>query len=150
MSEYTNINGTDGTTEIKLWIRNGINKEAVLYSDDFGNILANDLSTKDKKDKEELSTNQIRNVFGEVRRIQMRMDDWPKIESSVLLLKPKLAYAAKRAKSATALALKEVLSSGLDEVIEAETEDEKKKRFLNFVDFFEAVLAYHKAYGGKD
>jgi CRISPR-associated protein Csm2 len=66
-------------------------------------------------------------------------------------LRPKLAYSAKRAKEKTPVAdkLAAVLSSGIAEVVEGKDGDDKKQRFQRFADFFEAVLAYHKAHGGN-
>ena len=87
--------------------------------------------------QEKLTTSQIRNVFGTVKMMEMRGFD----PHEFVLLKPKLAYAAARAPSAESL--KRVLSPAIDEV----GNDEAK--FDRFVDFFEAILAYHKAAGGR-
>lgn len=86
-----------------------------------------------------LTTNQIRNIYGTVKQMEMRGFD----ANELVLLKPKLAYAAARANSNGARELKDVLSWAIDEVGTDET------RFAHFVDFFEAVLAYHKAAGGR-
>jgi CRISPR-associated protein Csm2 len=86
-----------------------------------------------------LTTNQIRNIYGTVKQMEMRGFD----ANEFVLLKPKLAYAAARANSNGARELKDVLSWAIDEV----GNDEAK--FARFVDFFEAVLAYHKAAGGR-
>ena len=91
--------------------------------------------------EEKLTTSQIRNVFGAVKVLQMR-EEFDLHE--FVLLKPKLAYAAARAKqrdrrSTGADTLKRVLSWAIDEV------GSDGKNFTNFVDFFEAILAYHKA-----
>ena len=61
----------------------------------------------------------------------------------LLMLKPKLAYAAKRHGGGVDT-LKEVLTQAIDRV------GNDQKKFNRFVDFFEAILAYHKAYGGRD
>ena len=87
--------------------------------------------------RERLTTSQIRNVFGTVKMMEMRGFE----PHEFVLLKPKLAYAAARARSAESL--KRVLSLAIDEV----GNDEAK--FARFVDFFETILAYHKAAGGK-
>jgi len=63
-----------------------------------------------------------------------------------VLLKPKLAYAAARAardNERGAQELKDVLTWAIDEVGADET------KFARFVDFFEAILAYHQAAGGR-
>ncbi len=88
---------------------------------------------------EGLNNTQIRGVFGQVRVIEL---NWPVgqdsglAKSQLLLLKPKLAYQAKRI---PALApLKEILEPGIDRVKDRQT-------FQRFVEFFEAVVAYHRA-----
>ena len=100
-----------------------------------------------------LSTSQIRNIFGTVRRIEMNWPEQPQTEAErerarkaqreLLLLKPKMAYQAKRERGRGVQELTEVLSAAIDEV------DGDRARFQNFVDFFEAILAYHKAHGGN-
>ena len=102
-----------------------------------------------------LKTNQIRNIFGTVRRIEMTWPEEPhdtaeqrqaqQARRELILLKPKMAYQAKRASEVGPLA--EVLTQGVDLVV-AGSKDERQ-RFQHFVDFFEAVLAYHKAHGGN-
>lgn len=94
-----------------------------------------------------LNSTQIRNVFGTVRQIQM---SWPlgndrdaqsAAHRKLQLLKPKLAYQAARNDAVKSLA--GVLTPAIDDV------RADRVRFQNFVDFFEAILAYHRAAGGK-
>lgn len=96
----------------------------------------------------DLKSSQLRNIFGQVRQIEM---SWPlndeksgyagQANRDLILLKPKLAYQAERVSAVVALA--EVLATGIDLV------EGNRTYFQRFVDFFEAVLAYHKAEGGK-
>lgn len=96
----------------------------------------------------DLKSSQLRNIFGQVRQIEM---SWPlndeqsgyagQANRDLILLKPKLAYQAERVPAVVALA--EVLAMGIDLV------EGNRMYFQRFVDFFEAVLAYHKAEGGK-
>jgi CRISPR-associated protein Csm2 len=88
-----------------------------------------------------LTTSQIRNVFGEVKRLQMRPFD-RQAARQLLLLKPRLAYQAGRHGGAVR-DLARVLSKAVDRV------GEDPQRFANFVEFFEAILAYHRAEGGE-
>lgn len=97
-----------------------------------------------------LTTSQIRNIFGEVRRIQM---NWPASQPGanepfrhVVLLQPKLAYQAKRAEVVERL--RKELDPCIDEIRKAPKE-KRRLYFQHFVDFFEAILAYHKAAGGN-
>jgi CRISPR-associated protein Csm2 len=93
----------------------------------------------------QLNTSQIRAIFGEVRRIE---GDWkidPKrANRSLILLKPKMAYRAKKERGRGVDDLVSVLSPAIDHV------QGNADNFARFVDFFEAILAYHKAYGGRD
>ena len=113
--------------------------------------LGKDLATRYK-----LSTGQIRNIFGTVRRIEMGWPDAPQDEAGqkaaarayreLILLKPKMAYQAKRGGGrgdAGVAALTGVLTQAIDMV------GNDRQRFQHFVDFFEAILAYHKAHGGR-
>ena len=104
--------------------------------------------------QQKLTTSQIRNFFTEVRSIQNRWDLNEEAEyRQVVLLKPKLAYAAQRArevgkKTDAVNTLAEVLTLCIDQI--PQTANDKKERFNRFVDFFEAILAYHKQAGGKE
>ena len=86
-----------------------------------------------------LTVSQIRNVYGMVKQMEMRGFD----ANEFVLLKPRLAYAAVRANTDGARELKDVLSWAIDEV------DKDASKFARFVDFFEAILAYHRAADGK-
>lgn len=101
----------------------------------------------------QLTTSQIRNIFGEVRRIEMywRADQPADDETAyrqVVLLQPKLAYQAKRERGRGVEELQGVLSPCID-VIRKARKEERRLFFQRFVDFFEAILAYHKAAGGN-
>jgi CRISPR-associated protein Csm2 len=124
----------------KEWIREGIKEEAIKYADRLGLALKN----------ENFSTSQIRNFYGELKRIQMKG-----IEDNIAafhLLHPKLAYAARRAE-------KNNLEIGANrfknEILKAHSAVEVDKtgfeeRFQNFCDLCEAILAFHRANGGSD
>ena len=90
---------------------------------------------------EGISTAQIRRVFGAVREIQMKGFDKPEQRRALLLLKPKLAYTAGREKKTARLA--RVLAAAIDYV-------ETGPQFDNFANFFEAIIAYHRAAGGSN
>lgn len=100
----------------------------------------------------QLTTSQIRNIFGEVRRIEM---NWPSGQPdadgpfrSAVLLQPKLAYQAKRERGRGVEELQQVLDPCIEEIRKAKPEN-RRLYFQRFVDFFEAILAYHKAAGGN-
>lgn len=120
-----------------------------------GKMIIKEIISEDKTDKliefadalgpflkdERLSTSQIRNIFGYVKQLEYDFK-----EDKFLLLKPKLAYTAAKANTLGAKALREVLTASIDELRGSE---DKKAKFERFVNFFEAILAYHKAAGGK-
>ena len=91
-----------------------------------------------------LTKSQIRNIFGTVRQIQMNWTGQEQQAASyrqLLMLKPKIKYQAARTKEVEPLA--DVLDKAIDQV------GDNVERFGRFVDFFEAILAYHTAHGGK-
>ncbi|MEM4302218.1 MAG: type III-A CRISPR-associated protein Csm2 [Candidatus Caldarchaeum sp.] len=112
-----------------------------------------------------LTTSQIRALFGEVRQIQAEWQTALQIGLSdpqrgeryrqaairrLILLQPKMAYRARKERGKAVGDLVNVLSPALNLVIEAKKDPEEcGRRFQHFVEFFEAILAYHKAYGGQ-
>lgn len=95
-----------------------------------------------------LTKAQIRNIFGAVRQIDLswsRRSTEPKEADEamrqLLLIKPRLAYQAKREPSVEGL--KNVLTPAID-LVKGDREN-----FQRFVDFFEAIVAYHTANGAK-
>lgn len=97
-----------------------------------------------------LNTSQIRALFGEVRQIQGQMNiDHKRAWRRLHLLKPKIAYRVRRAPGQGVKMLADVLVPALDKVLEAKDETTQEMYFKNFVEFFEAILAYHKYHGGN-
>lgn len=98
--------------------------------------------------KQNLTRSQIRTIFTEVRQIEAI---WDKRKREAIrrlsMLKPKLAYQA--ARSSTVNQLRDVLSDAIDEVLQAPS-DKQDDRFTRFVELFEAILAYHRAKGGRN
>jgi CRISPR-associated protein Csm2 len=125
----------------KEWITDGITDACINFTEQFGQHL----------NEGNFTTSQIRNVFGEIKRIQV--SGFKEHKTDFLLLRPKMAYAAKRAsdkdrRATGASDFEKVLKMAHEAVASGTTNDEK--RFENFCDFVEAVLAYHKAAGGRD
>ena len=120
-----------------------------------------------------LTTSQIRNIFGTVRRIEMdwlspdQINDTAKQQAGepeqnklqerqirarreFILLLPRLAYQAQKERGRGVQALSEELDPAMRMVIDAQEPQDAYNRFRNFVDFFEAILAYHRAFGGSN
>ena len=89
-----------------------------------------------------MSNSQIRNVYGEVKRIQMS-GDFENSKMSFYLLKPKMAYAYGRSNNNPGM---KVFKGVFDQ---ASSLVENEKTFQNFCNLMEALLAYHRAFGGK-
>ncbi len=106
-----------------------------------------------------LDTNQIRKFLDAIIRIKVKISQekekqhelnphknniepeiFKKIESDIVLLKPKLAYAAERNSRAKDAAhdLNDVMSKSIDKVHSLED-------FERLVQFIESIIAYHKA-----
>ena len=104
--------------------------------------------TANRLKKNGLKTSQIRNIFTEVRQIQALWNRDPdRAVRRLSMLRPKLAYQAKRVPEVKGL--KDVLTEAIDQVVQSPNEV-RDQRFQRLVDLFEAILAYHKAYGGRD
>lgn len=100
--------------------------------------------------KNGVSTSQIRNIFGTVRMIEQ---DTAKLEKDeplgmdvvrpLTMLRPKLFYQCGRSPNNTSLSqLADILSESIELI------GTSQAAFHNFVDFFEAILAYHRYHGG--
>ncbi len=105
-----------------------------------------------------LTTSQIRALFGEVRQIQAEWAIERRRQQALrrlILLKPKMAYRARKERGSAVRDLVNVLQPALDLVVKAKpkeqaggSRDNQDENYQRFVEFFEAILAYHKAYGG--
>ena len=104
-----------------------------------GEILVKEAEQRGQQLARNLTTSQIRNIYGAVKKMQMKGGLDP---HKLLMLKPKLAYAARRHGGGVDT-LKDILTQAIDLV------GDDSKKFNRFVDFFEAILAYHRAYGGN-
>jgi len=133
----------------KQWIYNGIGEDIVEWAKSFAKFLA-------PEDKTKLSTSQIRKFFGELKRIQA---DFDKNIADLPMLNALLAYAVGRDKNDKGMnktkikEFYEEISKGIDAIRKKNvTEEDKriqKSDFTNFVKIVEAIVAYHKYYGGK-
>ena len=114
------------------WIQNEADKDLIEYAEKSGKFMA----------QNGLTNSKIRSIYGEIKRIQM--GDFEKEKVSFYLLKPKVAYALGRDPRNEGLILfKKIFDHCFSFVKDSKT-------FINFCNLLEAVLAYHKSYGGKD
>lgn len=122
------------TDEIKSFIqRDDTAKQMVKFAEDLASRI------------KDVTTSQIRSVYGTVKKLEMQSDFTEKSYRELLLLKPKLAYARKRSqKERIFQELENALSVAIDSV-----DVKQPETFKRFCNFFEAILAYHKAASGK-
>ena len=130
---------------ITQWIRDGIDENTIKNASEWGKLFVEPNNKAFYQDA--LTTSQIRNVFGELRRIQL--NGYVNEKTSFLLLKPKLAYAVKKHRKKGIELFYQMFCLAYDAV---NTTDDSigEKNFKNLMDLMEAVLAYHKFHGGKE
>ncbi|MDR1886412.1 MAG: type III-A CRISPR-associated protein Csm2 [Prevotellaceae bacterium] len=114
------------------WIKTEADSKLVEYVEDAGKFMA----------KNGLTNSKIRSIYGEIKRIQM--GQFEKEKSAFILLKPKVAYAMGRDERNEGLKLFKLIFDRSSQDVN------DQKSFINFCNFMEAILAYHKANGGKD
>lgn len=124
---------TNFDEEIEIKSVDKIDEQSILYSEFLGRYLV----------FLELSTSQIRNVYGEIMRLKMKGFK----HSEAVLLKPRLAYSTERKGTDGSRKFREVIEKALNKVIF--TDEKQEELFQNFANFFEAILAYHRSFGGK-
>ena len=113
------------------WITVEADADLVKYAESAGCFMA----------KNGLTNSKIRSIYGEIKRIQMGV--FEKEKASLNLLKPKVAYAYGRDKNEGLRLFKKIFDRSSMDV-------SNQKSYQNFCGFIEAILAYHKAFGGKD
>ncbi len=87
-----------------------------------------------------VTTTQLRNAYGTMKKLEMLgWNDQTRVK--VLLIKPRLAYAAGRHGNGME-DLSRVIADAIDAI-------RNEKDFQRFCYFFEAIVAYFKAAGGK-
>lgn len=107
-------------------------RELVIHAEKFGPDLK----------RQKLETNQIRKFLDAINQLKAKMigSEFAAIENEIVLLKPKLAYAA--ARQPAVKSLNKVMSAAIDAVYDEED-------FERLVQLIEAIIAYHKAEDGK-
>lgn len=93
-----------------------------------------------------LKSNQLRNFFGFVKKMERR-ESWDKIKSDFYLLKPRMAVKVGR--NDVPEGFFKVIAISMDKV-DVGSEEEKLVNFKRFIEFFESIVAYHKYLGGGD
>jgi CRISPR-associated protein Csm2 len=147
------------------WISEGIDENCVKYLENMGfylcdrKSLPNPTLKYDPPGGDAVTTSQLRNVFEEVKRVQLIVEqsnskDIPSdVLSDILLLRPKIAYNAARIKAKRSTsridAFRKFAETALLEVTQND-DKEKREKYKRFCQLMEGIIAYHKVYGGKD
>lgn len=138
----------------KVWITEGITTKngGIDFLEKFGGFLC-DLQVSGKfirTGRNAVSTSQLRNIFGEVKRIELNIDGdeekWETKQNEFALLRPKIAYNVARvvsnSKGSRMREFGEVMNLAHKHVDSA-------AHLKNFSNLLEGILAYHKSFGGK-
>ena len=104
-----------------------------------------------------ITTSQIRNIFGTVRTIEQDVkaleESHPlpiQVQRSLQMLRPKLAYQYGRVQGRDDDPAKEAMGALTQILADAiRLVGTSVLHFRNFMDFFEAILAYHRRFGGR-
>jgi len=136
------------------WITEKIDEEGINYLENLGFYLTDKRAETDNSPGySAMTTSQVRNIFGEIKRIQLQMEgetdpeneDW---QGDFLMLRPKIAYNTARVlnqkKDNRIKVFRDVLEMAHKQV------SKNKENFKRFSQFAEAIIAYHKVYGGRD
>lgn len=148
------------------------NRNADYNGQKFANYQSSDLSSDDKKtiqkiiqdDKnaaelvifakekanslksDDMSSSQLRNIFGEFRKIEAFWEkDKDSSQRRLRLVQPKLAYLKARDKKTGYFCA--IMTEAIDNVFESKDRD---KSFINCINLLEALVAYHKSIGGRE
>jgi CRISPR-associated protein Csm2 len=92
-----------------------------------------------------VKTNQIRRFLDGTRKVEAELKSnlpFEKVKDQIILLRPKLAYAAGRHEDVKELA--EILDAAVKSA--AQTQE----NFTKFLRFMESIIAYHRFHGGRD
>lgn len=156
MESIIKISTTPPTFNAK-WISDGIDENCVNYLENMGFYLCDKTKIDDRfPGFKAVTTSQLRNVFEEVKRIQIAVEgakSFEDVQSDILLLRPKIAYNAARVMSKTREsridAFRKFAETALLEVTKND-DKEKREKYKRFCQLMEGIIAYHKVYGGKD
>lgn len=119
------------------WITNEVDDDCMNLCEDLAKSMV----------ESNISSSFLRNIFGELRRIEA--GGFEKHRADFVLLRPKLAYTCGRASSRNNKAKDDL--QALQELYKKSTQlVSNAQGFKNIVNIMEAIVAFHKAHGGRD
>ena len=135
-AESTALSPDDKTMIKKIICEDDTAAELVKFADNKADRLVRD----------NLTTSQLRNIFGEFRKIEAFWEMDPTASQRRLrLLQPKLAYQQKREPKTEHFCA--IMTEAIEQVFNSKDID---KGYRNCMNLMEAIVAYHKNKGGKD
>ena len=129
------------------WVQSPITDEVVQWCKSFAEYLSPQSKPQNGQSRSEpLTTSQLRKFFGQIRLIE---SDVVTHKAELAMLKPYLAYAVGRDKKKTRI---DVFAAQISKALDGIRKDDEhiKEDFKNFISIYEAIVAYHKFYGGKE
>lgn len=119
------------------WITNEVDDDCMNLCEDLAKSMV----------ESNISSSFLRNIFGELRRIEA--GGFEKHRADFVLLRPKLAYTCGRASSRNNKAKNDL--QALQELYKKSAQlVSNAQGFKNIVNIMEAIVAFHKAHGGRD
>jgi len=96
-----------------------------------------------------LKTSQLRRFFDEFKKIKKLIEKKQKgWEIRLWTLVPAIKYA--KGRNLCPASFSTFISKGIEKILnQASDEKEKEKKMKNFINIFEAIVAFHKFHGGK-
>lgn len=113
--------------------------------------LANAVTVAAYLTSQDLKTNQVRRILEMARNVELKLkrNKDEDIRDDIVRMRYVLAYTVGRATGRSKNPL-EAFHKILDPMLEVLMKDPKKENFEKFYDFLQAVVAYHRFFGGKD
>jgi len=99
------------------------------------------------REMKDLKPTQLRKLFDKIKANERELKDkgWSAVEADFYLIRPKLAYA--KARKLVPDKFFKLMDLSMKKVDRGDDE-EKKENYGRFVQFLEAIVAYHKYYNG--
>jgi len=99
--------------------------------------------------KNSLKAAQLRRFFDAVKKIERRLDEgkeWGDVEEDFYLLQPQVVYA--KARDVIPKGFLDLMKICMSKV-DVGADEQKKRNYRRFVQFLEAIVAYHKYYNPR-
>jgi len=111
--------------------------------------------------KDGIKTNQMRNVFSNILSIKNQYNryvtnnlhndiNFDELNRELMLLKPKIAYAVGRASGYSKEKYRDFYNLNKTAIKSVINSENKITAYENYFALMEAIIAYHKYYGGKE